>query len=147
MCEPAAPLIGDFKEYDGGDSVFRLHPLHFVRGANDHVTLFRFTPVHAQLTDVELIRLVREDAEEGVDYDLGRLAWLWHETTVADTQQDHQQKGVNPRRYRPGPYMELEEPVGGVTAWYLDPIREPAPPACRPAADLDVDPAISPSPR
>ena len=140
--------MGDFKEYDGGDSVFWLHPLHSVRGANDHVTLFRFTPVHAQLTDVELIRLVREDAEEGVDYDLGRLTWLWHETTVADTRiVNDDRKGVNPRRYRPGPYMELEESVGGVTAWYLDPIREPAPPACRPAADLDVDPAISPSPR
>ena len=126
---PAAPLMGDFKEYDGGDSVVWLHPLHAVWGANDHVTLFRFTPVHAQLTDVELIWLVRGDAEEGVDYDLERLTWLWHETTVADTRIiNDNQKGVNSRRYRPGPYMELEGFVGNVTAWYLDQIRDPAPP-------------------
>ena len=85
--------------------------------------------MHAQRTDVELIWLVREDAKEGVDYDLERLVWLWHETTVADTRIiNDNQKGVNSRRYRPGPYTELEASVGEVTAWYLDQIRDPAPP-------------------
>ena len=126
---PAAPLMGVFKEYDGGDTVVWLHPLHAFWGANDHVTLFRFTPVHAQLTDVELIWLVREDAREGVDYDVERIAWLWHETTVADTRIiNDNQKGVNSRSYHPGPYMEIEAAVKQVTAWYLDQIREPAPP-------------------
>ena len=127
--EPVAPLMGDFKEYDGGDTVVWLHPLHAFWGTNDHVTLFRFTPVHARLTEVELIWLVREDAKEGVDYDLARLAWLWHETTVADTRIiNDNQKGVDSRCYLPGPYMELEAFLKDVTAWYLDQIRDPAPP-------------------
>ena len=127
--KPAPPLMGDFKEYDGGDTVVWLHPLHAFWGANDHVTLFRFTPVHAQLTDVELTWLVREDAEEGVDYDVERLAWLWHETTVADTRIiNDNQKGVNSRSYCPGPYLELEAFVEKVTTWYLDQIRGSAPP-------------------
>ena len=128
--KPAAPLMGDFKQYDGGDTVVWLHPLHAFWGANDHVTLFRFTPVSTQHTDVELIWLVREEAQEGVDYDVKRVAWLWHETTVADTRIiNDNQKGVNSRRYCPGPYLELEENVQQVTAWYLDQIRDCAPAA------------------
>jgi len=47
--------------------------------------------------------LVNADAEEGRDYDIDRLSWLWGVTTIqdGDITMDNQ-KGVNSRFYQPG---------------------------------------------
>jgi phenylpropionate dioxygenase-like ring-hydroxylating dioxygenase large terminal subunit len=57
----------------------------------------------------EIIWLVHEDAEEGEDYDLERLKWLWDVTTVADKRIiEKNQEGVNSRFYEPGPLVAME---------------------------------------
>jgi Rieske 2Fe-2S family protein len=33
---------------------------------------------------MELVWFVRADAEEGTDYDLDKVTWLWHHTTLED---------------------------------------------------------------
>ena len=81
--QPGAPLLGDIKEFDGGECMVIFGPLFYLYCANDHITTFRFTPVNGQLTDVVLTWLVREDAAEG-DYDVDRLKWMWDVTTVQD---------------------------------------------------------------
>ena len=42
----------------------------------NHVNFYRFIPRCLQLTDIEVILVVREDAQKGLDYNLGDLTCL-----------------------------------------------------------------------
>ncbi|MDH3690411.1 MAG: aromatic ring-hydroxylating dioxygenase subunit alpha [Gammaproteobacteria bacterium] len=122
--KPAAPLMGDFKQYDGGETFVYIGPLHYMSLANDHGTLFRFTPVTPVHTEVMVTWLVDETAREGVDYQVEHLKWMWDVTTVEDTKIiNNNQQGVNSRRYRPGPYSMREGFTQRFTEWYLDQIK------------------------
>ena len=115
-----APLMGDIDQFDGGETLIMFGPLTYVYLGNDHATLFRFTPVTPTLTDVVLIWLVREDAVEGRDYDVDRITWMWDVTTIQDTTIiGDNQRGVNSRRYVPGPYATREMGTRGFVEWYL----------------------------
>lgn len=117
---PVAPLLGDLEEFDGGNTSVTLGPLSYMYLANDHVTMFRFTPVSPLLTEVELTWLVRDDALETQDYDLERLIWMWDVTTIADTRIiNDNQLGVNSSRYQPGPYAPRELGTREFVRWYL----------------------------
>lgn len=62
----------------------------------------------------------REDAVEGVDFDVERVTWLWRATTEQDVRLcENNQRGVNSRRYQPGPYSETEGEVEAFIQWYL----------------------------
>ena len=118
--QSVAPLMGELKDFDGGDTYLSFGPLSYLYLANDHATLFRFTPIHPTLTDVKVSWLVRGDAREGDDYDLERLEWMWNVTTIEDTKIiSDNQLGVNSRRYAPGPYSEMEYETAAFVAWYL----------------------------
>ena len=53
--------------------------------------------------------MVREDAEEGADYSLDELTWLWDVTTKDDERIiRHNQRGVNSLRFVPGPLSQME---------------------------------------
>jgi Rieske 2Fe-2S family protein len=59
-----------------------------------------------------------------VDYDLEKLKWMWHVTSLADKRIiDHNQQGVNSRFYRPGPYGGMEIATRAFAEWYLEQIR------------------------
>ena len=121
--QAVAPLLGDIKEFDGGECILMIGPLFYLYCANDHVTTFRFTPVNGKLTDVVLTWLVHEDAEEG-DYDVDRLKWMWDVTTIQDTTIiGDNQAGVNSSRYTPGPYSDREPGTKRFIQWYLGQIR------------------------
>ena len=71
--------------------------------------IYRFVPVDHQTSIQEIIWLVHEEAEEGRDYDLEHLCWLWDVTTKADKHIiEKNQEGVNSRYYQPGPLAEME---------------------------------------
>lgn len=115
------PLIGDFERFDGGEMMAVFGPLFYVYAANDHVCLFRFTPMTPTHTEVVLTWLVHEDAVEGVDYTVDPLKWMWHVTTVQDTRIiGNNQAGVTSRRYSPGRYSERERFTAAFTRWYLE---------------------------
>lgn len=115
-----APLMGKFNVFDGGQTVIFIGPLFSIIGLNDHVILFRFTPVGPTHTEVTLTWLVNERAQQGSDYDVGRLKWLWHATTLQDTKIiGDNQRGVNSLRYSPGPYSLQEPYTSSFTKWYL----------------------------
>jgi Rieske 2Fe-2S family protein len=104
---PVAPPMGDLPPYHGGFSYVEVGPAREV-----------------QRTDMEVVWLVREDAREGADYDRARLTWMWDVTSVADKRIiDHNQRGVNSRYYRPGPYSPMEAQARSLVEWYLDEIR------------------------
>jgi len=118
--EPLAPLMGSLTGYDGGASDFGVGPMSFMLGYNDHVVVYVFTPTSHETSACDIYWLVRGDAEEGVDYDLDRLTWLWHVTTLADERiiVDNQ-KGVNSRKYAPGPLANMEWIIDDFITWYL----------------------------
>jgi Rieske 2Fe-2S family protein len=118
--QPVSRVMGSLRTYDGGISAFAFRPFTFFVASSDHVMISRFTPLSPMLTEVELTWLVREDAVEGVDYDVERVTWLWRVTTEQDVRLcENNQAGVNSRRYQPGPFSETEGEVEGFVRWYL----------------------------
>jgi len=118
---PAAPLMGNIQDYDGGVGDFQLGPMSFMLNYPDHCVLYRFLPRSLTETDMELVWLVRGDAAEGTDYDLDRLTWLWHHTTLEDEYIiTRNAAGVNSRFFEPGPYHpEFEFTLTQFIHWYL----------------------------
>jgi len=122
---PVAPLMGSFREYDGGFTYADVGPSSFFLAYPDHGLLYLFIPRTAQKTDMEIVWLVDENAREGVDYEREKVTWLWDVTTVADKRIiDHNQQGVNSRYYRPGPYGPMEGQTRSFTDWYLQRLSE-----------------------
>jgi len=113
-------LMGNFKECDGGQTVFSFNPLGYLLASNDHVMMIRFTPRETMLTDVEINWLVHKDAEEVTDYDPENLAWFWDVTTKQDQFiAENNQTGIRSSRYQPGRYSEHEARVVMFLKWYL----------------------------
>ncbi len=118
--EAVAPLMGAFADYDGGVTSTHFLPSSFFIAYPDHGVLYRFVPLAPKSSALELVWLVAGDAQEGRDYDLDRLTWLWRVTTEADKRiTEDAQKGVNSRFYEPGPYSPTEPNVIAWMAWYL----------------------------
>lgn len=120
-----APLLKGFKDWDCGYTGVTLNPLSHMLATNDAVFLFSFTPSEVQMTDVEVIWLVNEDAEEGRDYDLERLKWAWETTAAQDlTITENNQAGVNSRAYVPHRHSKMEANVSAFCQWYLKNLRK-----------------------
>ena len=118
--KPLAPLMGNIKAFDGGASNGQVGALCYLLAYCDHTVLYRFTPKTFCETEMDIIWFVHEDAVEGKDYDRERLVWLWDVTSIADkTIIERNQKGVNSRFYRPGPYSPMEEWASRFRDWYL----------------------------
>ncbi len=117
---PVAPLLGDLTGYDHGATDIHIGPPTFFLAYCDHVVVYRFTPLAVDSCDCEITWLVNGDAEEGKDYQLDELTWLWDVTTLADkTIIENNQKGVNSRFYEPGPYTKMEDFTRSFVQWYL----------------------------
>ena len=117
---PLAPLMGQFKDYDGGVTFFDVGLTSDFLAYPDHGLIYRFIPRSVDSTDMEVIWLVRGGARAGVDYDPGRLTWLWQVTSVADKRIiELNQQGINSRYYEPGPYSEMEQDTRRLTEWIL----------------------------
>jgi Rieske 2Fe-2S family protein len=118
--QPAAPLMGGFTDYDGGETALAVGPFTYMLAANDHAVFFQFVPRDAEHTDMILTWLVDGAARAGEDYDLARLTRLWSVTTEQDKSiVEANAAGVRSRRYAPGPPSLLEGDVAGFRAWYL----------------------------
>jgi Rieske 2Fe-2S family protein len=119
--QPVAPLLGDIKGYDGGATDIQIGPVTFYLAYCDHVVVYHFKPLSIDKSECEITWLVHQDAEEGKDYDLDELIWLWDITTVADKRIiEDNQTGVKSRFYQPGPFTEMEGPQKDFIDWYLE---------------------------
>ena len=124
---PLAPLLGAVTDHDGGATDLGLGPLNWFLIYADHLVGYRFLPRGPQLTDIEVVWMVRGDAVEGRDYDRAALTWLWHVTSQDDERIiRNNQAGVNSQRYRPGPLSTMEGAIGDFHGFYFDMIA-PAP--------------------
>lgn len=118
---PVAPLLGKIKGYDHGASDFNIGPLTYMLAYNDHVVVYVFTPTSHETSQCDIYWLVQSDAEEGLDYDVEKLTWLWHVTTLADERIIvDAQKGINSHKYAPGPLSKMEFLIEKMIVWYLD---------------------------
>ena len=114
-----APLLGKLACYDGGATDIQIGPFNHFLAYADHVVGYRCLPRGPQQTDMQTVWMVRSDAVEGEDYELDRLIWLWHETTLDDERIiRHNQEGVNSLRYRPGPLSAMEWGISDFLNWY-----------------------------
>jgi len=124
--QPVAPLLGAFTDYDGGASDFSFGAFSFLLAYSDHVVAYVFTPVDQHHSTCEIYWLVRGDAEEGRDYDVARLTWLWHVTTLADKEIiTNNARGVQSRYYEPGPFARMEQAERNYTEWLLQELQRP----------------------
>jgi Rieske 2Fe-2S family protein len=118
--EAVAPLMGRFRDYDGGATSVHLGPASFLLAYPDHGVIYRFIAKTPSTCEMEVIWLVRGDAREGIDYDVGKLTWLWKVTSAADKRIiEENQRGVDSRYYEPGPYAPMEQNTRRYVAWYL----------------------------
>ena len=118
--KPISKLMGKFKDYDRGYTSVGTSPFNSLLMCNDFATLFTFIPVSTLHTEVELMWLVHKDAEEGKDYNLQEMTWMWDVTTIADKQIiENNQKGVLSSKYVPGPLSKMEKGLEKFKSWYL----------------------------
>ncbi len=115
-----ARLMGSFSAPDGNSTYFDIGPLSDFLAYPDHGVIYRFIPKAVNHTEMEVIWLVHAEAVEGVDYDLGRLTWLWKTTSAEDKRiVEMNQEGVNSRFFEPGPYSLQETYAARFVEWYL----------------------------
>lgn len=122
--QPVAPLLGNIKGYDGGQADLAFGPFSFVLAYNDHIVAYVFTPVDHNSSNCEVYWLVRGDAEEGKDYDVDKVTWLWDVTTEADKEIIvNNSRGVRSKYYEPGPLSGMEGPEKSYIDWILAELR------------------------
>ena len=113
-------LMGKFKEHDYGYTGIGTSPFNSFMMCNDFATLVTFIPKSPLQTDVEIMWLVHKDAEEGKDYNIKDMIWLWDKTTIADKRIiEDNQKGVLSSKYQPGPLSTMELGLESFKNWYL----------------------------
>ena len=109
-------MIADYRDHAANERTFLAYP--------DHGLIDRFNPRGVQDTEMEVIWLVRADARPGVDYDVGRLTWLWRVTSDADKRIiELNQQGIRSRAYEPGPYAPMEQHTQRYIEWLLAEVR------------------------
>ena len=117
--KPAAPIMGKFREFDGGHSTIVFNPFSWILGMTDFAVLFRFTPIANRKTELEVTWLVAPGLEAGKDYDLDKVCYAWRVTAPQDKMiVENNQNGIESSRFTPGPYSEQELPVVKLMEWY-----------------------------
>lgn len=117
---PVGPLMGDFTAYDGGVTSLHFGGLSYMVCYPDHGVIYRFLPTGVDSCEMELIWLVKGCAVEGVDYDLGRLTWLWDVTSVQDKAIiESTARGMRSAFFVPGPVAPMEAQSQRWIDWYL----------------------------
>ncbi|MBS0420001.1 MAG: aromatic ring-hydroxylating dioxygenase subunit alpha [Proteobacteria bacterium] len=103
-------------------------PNTFCHAFSDYVFMFSALPVGPEETRVISKWLVSSQAREGIDYDLEKLTTVWTKTNLQDRAlAENNQRGVNGRGYRPGPYAPgAEELVIRFNDWYRATARDAA---------------------
>ncbi len=120
---PAAPLMGRFPEYDGGETALAADPFTYMLAYNDYAVFFAFVPRDACHTDIVCTWLVHGAAKPGADYDPARLTWLWAVTTEQDKAIiEANAAGIDSPSFEPGPASVLEADVAAFREWYLSSI-------------------------
>ena len=122
--EPGAPLLGKLTDFDKGASDFNFGGFSFMLAYSDHVVAYVFTPIDHNNSRCEIYWMVRGDAEEGKDYDVDKLTWLWDITTISDKEIIvNNSKGEHSKYYQPGPFSGMEKEERIYIDWLLQELQ------------------------
>ncbi|MGH2940428.1 MAG: aromatic ring-hydroxylating oxygenase subunit alpha [Solirubrobacterales bacterium] len=123
----SSKLLGEFGR-DAGSAPgfaagFAIQPA--ISGAifwSDYGVMHRIDPVSPTRTQLQNWWFVREDAEEGKDYQLEELMALWDRTNSEDSViVESQQRGVMSRGFTPGPHsLKRESSMRAALVLYLE---------------------------
>ena len=110
---------------DVGTVRVRMLPNFWNHASCDHSVAVRLTPKGLYHTQIRMIWLVDEKAEEGKDYDLDKLLPFWLYTAEQDWEICvNQQTGVNSHAYTPGPLSTYKEyNLDRFLRWYLQQMK------------------------
>lgn len=112
-------LLGDFTDPALGSVRMFRAPNNWNHFLSDHILHFRVLPLSADRTAVRTTWLVHEDAVEGVDYHVERLAAVWTATNDQDRAlAENNHRGIGSSAYRPGPYAPSEFMLNQFSEWY-----------------------------
>ncbi|MEP7021079.1 MAG: SRPBCC family protein, partial [Pseudonocardiales bacterium] len=116
-----APLLGRLPSADVGSLRLITLPNSWTHVDADYAVTTRLTPMTPDRTDVDVTFLVREDAVEGVDYDMTDLTAVWQATSEQDWSLcEASAAGVRSSGYLPGPLSPVTEgSVGAFHEWYM----------------------------
>lgn len=104
LCEIEGGDVGDFR--------WALQAHSFGHALCDYVITYSALPSAVQETIITWKMFVHKDAQEGVDYNLDEFTTLWANTNREDRDlAELNQRGVNGKGYRPGPYSQAAEPM------------------------------------
>ncbi|WP_213291011.1 SRPBCC family protein [Bradyrhizobium sp. sGM-13] len=121
------PSVGKlFSEPEIGWFRWSLNSHAYLHALCDYVVTFSAMPTAAQETIVTWKMYVHKDAQEGVDYTDEGLTTLWAKTNQEDKDlSEINQRGVNGKGYRPGPYsQEAESMLIRYVDWYCAEARK-----------------------
>jgi len=116
-----APLMGAYRDAAAGVLRMRAMPNFWLHASCDHAVTTRLLPAGLHRTGVRVTWLVRDDAREDVDYQLGELLPFWQLTSEQDWELcERVQRGVMSTAYRPGPLSRTREyNLDAFVRWYL----------------------------
>lgn len=115
-------LLGRVRDPDLGSMRILHLPHSWNHCMGDHIINFTVWPISAQRTRVVTKWIVHKDAQEGVDYDIDRLRFIWDATNDQDRRlAEENQRGINSIAYQPGPYSPTYEfGVIDFVNWYVE---------------------------
>lgn len=117
---PVAPLMGQFRSYDGGITSLQFGGMAFMAAYPDHGVIYRFIPTGVYTCEMELTWLVAGTAIAGQDYDADRLTWLWRVTSDEDKAIiESTARGMRSHFFTPGPLAPMEAQTQRYISWYL----------------------------
>ncbi len=134
--QPVAPLMGQFTDTDMGTARAGTYPNFWLHATSDHATTMRLIPMGPDSTLMRADWLVRDDAVEGVDYDVDKVIAFTDRVNREDRELIlGQADGVRSSRYGPGPLvMDDEQRVKHFLDWYMGKMTSPASLTDRPSA-------------
>lgn len=118
--QAVAPLLGTLPEAYTGYIGMAMPQNFTLEGSRDHIVTLRLLPLDPLTTAVDIWWLVRDDAQQGRDYDPDQVAQMWKRTAEQDwTICEANQAGVLSSRYAPGQYTPVEEHTDRFVTWVL----------------------------
>ena len=118
-------LLGSLKRVEGSGLSLWTHPNSWNHFLSDHIVTFAVFPLSVDRTLVRTKWLVAADAEEGVDYNIDDLTWVWTQTNAQDQSlAEGAYRGICSGGYMPGPLADEEYLVKQFLSWYSDQLSE-----------------------
>ena len=117
-------LLGSISERRLGTLHLHVQPNAWFHFLSDHILTFAVFPIDRERTLVRTTWLVNADAQEGKDYDVGKLTQVWDATNQQDAHFVAQtQRGTASPEYIPGPLSATEFMVDMFHRWYDERMR------------------------